>query len=203
MSIMTEHTKSDQTRHKILETGRRLVVKHGFGGVGLARILTESAVPKGSFYYYFASKEAFGEALLQDYVDGYLTRIDALIDGPGTAGAKLNSFWKAWLAHSGTEGIATQCLVVKLGAEVADLSDAMRQILNDGVGQFVQRLAALLRAGAEDGSVRVFEDPEATAQTLYATWLGAAILAKLAQNQTPLERALTETVRTLAPYSTA
>ena len=198
---MSEKGKSDVTRQKILETGRSLVVKHGFGDVGLARILTDSGVPKGSFYYYFASKEAFGEALLQDYVDDYLMRIDALIAGPGSAGDKLNSFWNAWLTRSGTEGLATQCLVVKLGAEVADLSDGMRRVLNDGVGQFVARLAALMREGAQDGSVRAFDNPEATAQTLYATWLGAAILAKLAQNQTPLLRALAETTDTLAPHT--
>ncbi|MCJ7874989.1 TetR/AcrR family transcriptional regulator [Phaeobacter sp. J2-8] len=190
---MDEQTKSDRKRQHILDTGRALVIKHGFGGVGIARLLTECNIPKGSFYYYFASKEAFGQALLADYVQDYLDRFDRLANGPGTAAEKLGAFWSGWLAQAGAEGIATQCLVVKLGAEVADLSDAMRVILNDGITEFVQRIATLLRQGASEGSLPRFSDPVATAQMLYAQWLGASILAKLSRSQTPLEQALQQT----------
>jgi TetR/AcrR family transcriptional repressor of nem operon len=195
---MTEQKKSDLTRQKILTAGRSLVSHHGFGAVGLARILKESDVPKGSFYYYFPSKEAFGQALLTDYVADYLGRVDALSKGPGTAHDKLTAFWSAWLTHAGAEGIASQCLVVKLGAEVADLSEDMRQVLDDGVAALVNRIAALLIQGAKDGSVVAIDDPQSTAQMLYAKWLGAAILAKLARDETPLRRALFETNKTLS-----
>lgn len=194
---MTEQRKSDLKRLDILATGRALVVRHGFGAVGIARILSECGIPKGSFYYYFSSKEDFGIALLEHYVEEYLARFDALIDSPGSARDRLDRFWSAWLAQADAEGIASQCLVVKLGAEVADLSEAMRGILNDGVAQLVRRIADLLRAGAEDGSLRPVEDPEATARMLYAKWLGAAILAKLDRSQTPLRQALAETQLTL------
>ncbi|KIN63231.1 Transcriptional regulator, TetR family [Sulfitobacter noctilucicola] len=199
---MSEQTKSDLKRQHILDTGRALVIKHGFGGVGIARLLSECNIPKGSFYYYFPSKDSFGQALLQDYVAEYLTRFDALVAGTGTAGTKLTTFWSAWLANTGTEGIATQCLVVKLGAEVADLSEDMRVILDDGVTRLVSRIADLLREGATDGSVRTFDDADATARMLYAKWLGAAILAKLSRTQIPLEQALVETVQRLAPHNT-
>ncbi|MGJ8556603.1 MAG: TetR family transcriptional regulator C-terminal domain-containing protein, partial [Sulfitobacter geojensis] len=103
---------------------------------------------------------------------------------------------------AGSEGIATQCLVVKLGAEVADLSEDMRVILDDGVDKLVTRIAGLLRDGVQDGTVRTFADPDATARMLYAKWLGAAILAKLSRTQTPLEQALAETSRHLSPHNT-
>ena len=195
---MTEQKKSDQTRQKILTAGRALISKHGFGAVGLARILKESGVPKGSFYYYFPSKEAFGHALLTDYVSDYLARIDALCAGPGSARDKLTAFWNAWLAQAGSEGIASQCLVVKLGAEVADLSEDMRCVLDDGVAMLVDKIAALLVQGAKDGSLIPVDDPQATAQMLYAKWLGAAILSKLSRDETPLRRALSETNSTLS-----
>jgi TetR/AcrR family transcriptional repressor of nem operon len=89
---MTQPTKSDQTRQRILSTRRDLVLQGGFGGIGLSRILSESGVPKGLFYYYFASKEALGCAMLDDYVTDYLSRMDTLMDGPGTAGEKLANF---------------------------------------------------------------------------------------------------------------
>ena len=76
-------------------------------------------------------------------------------------------------------GIASACLVVKLGSEVADLSETMRETLDQGVDALVARIAQLLRQGAEDGTVRVLEDPETTARMLYAKWLGAAVLAPI------------------------
>ncbi|MEQ6202265.1 TetR/AcrR family transcriptional regulator [Sulfitobacter sp. HNIBRBA2951] len=199
---MDEQTKSDRKRQHILDTGRDLVVKHGFGGVGIARLLSECSIPKGSFYYYFPSKDAFGEALLDDYVADYLDRFDRLTEGPGEAYAKLEKFWSAWLAQAGTEGIAGQCLVVKLGAEVADISQPMRVILDDGVTAFVTRIAALLRTGALDGSLPVFADPDKTARMLYAKWLGAAILAKLSCTQLPLQQALADTLDLLTHTKT-
>ncbi|UYV39432.1 TetR/AcrR family transcriptional regulator [Rhodobacteraceae bacterium D3-12] len=202
---MTETAKSDLTRKRILDAGHALVLRHGFSGVGLSRILSESGVPKGSFYYYFASKEAFGTALLADYVKSYLERVDALIAGPGPAGRKLDQFWDAWLAHSDdgtdakTAGIASECLVVKLGAEVADLSEDMRETLDRGVDALVGRIARLLRDGMQEGSVRPLDDPDCTARMLYAKWLGAAILAKLGRSDAALRMAREETSVQLSP----
>ena len=92
---MTEQKKSEQTRQKILTSGHALISKYGFGAAGLARILKQSGVPKGSFYYYFPSKEAFGHALLTDYVTNYLAQIDALCATQGSAHDKLTAFWSA------------------------------------------------------------------------------------------------------------
>lgn len=196
---MTEASKSDLTRKRIIEAGRGLLLRYGFSGVGLARILAESGVPKGSFYYYFESKEAFGAALLEDYIAGYLARFESLMASPGTAGDKLSRFWDAWMAQADHAGIASECLVVKLGAEIADLSGPMREILDSGVDALVERIAFLLREGAADGSLNRFDDPDATARMLYARWLGAAILAKLAQNNAPLRMARAETAAQLTP----
>ncbi len=189
---MTRKTKSEATRQTILSTGRRLVIKGGFGAMGLSALLKECGIPKGSFYHYFASKEAFGQAMLHDYVEDYITRVDAILAGQGTGAAKLLAFCTAWLDHDGTAGVVRNCLVVNLGAEVADLSDAMRQVLDDGVRELVARIASMMRAGVADGSLRLEGPPENAARLLYAQLLGAAILTKLSQDQGPLEAVLND-----------
>ena len=47
----------------------------GFTGMGLSELLKTAEVPKGSFYHYFRSKEAFGVALLENHYAGYLQRL--------------------------------------------------------------------------------------------------------------------------------
>ncbi|KAK0338617.1 hypothetical protein LTR94_037899, partial [Friedmanniomyces endolithicus] len=50
----------------------------GFSAVGLNEILATAGVPKGSFYHYFGSKDAFGEALLAKYFEDYLADMDRM-----------------------------------------------------------------------------------------------------------------------------
>lgn len=62
---------NSDTRQGILDAGHRIMAAKGFSAVGLNEILTAASVPKGSFYNDFSSKDAFGEALLDDYFADY------------------------------------------------------------------------------------------------------------------------------------
>lgn len=185
--MSSRHT---DTRQHILDTGNRIIAAKGFSCVGLAELLQASDVPKGSFYHYFKSKEAFGQALLQDYFDNYLGQLDTLLGMPGLDGkTRLLRYFGQWRSTQGQENCDEQkCLVVKLGAEVADLSEAMRLTLRDGTDRIIGRLAGCVSSGVADGSLPAL-DPLATARMLYQLWLGASLLAKLHRDESPLEHA--------------
>lgn len=184
------NVRHDNTRQHILETGNRIIAGKGFASVGLNEILTSAGVPKGSFYHYFESKEQYGEALLQDYFDRYLASIDTLLEAEAASGhERLMRYWQRWLDSQCAAGAEQKCLVVKLSAEVADLSDAMRITLRDGTDQIVARIAALIEAGVADGSLPPLE-PRSTAQMLYQLWLGASVLGKLHRNSNALDNAM-------------
>ena len=186
----------DDTRQHILETGHSIMASKGFSGVGLNEILQTAGVPKGSFYHYFKSKEHFGQSLLEEYFRSYLGTMAELFaarDVP--AKARLMEYWQAWLVNFCTPG-STQCLVVKLSAEVADLSETMRITLRDGTDRVMTSIAGCIEAGLDDGSLPPM-DARATATLLYELWLGASLLTKLHRNSEPLEQALTMTRRLL------
>ena len=190
--------KAEATRQQLLDSGHALVLRKGFVGVGLQELLTACNVPKGSFYHYFASKEAFGCALLEQYVADYGQRLQGLLAEHSSGRDRVMAYWQAWLGTAEHRGWAEDCLVVKLAAEVADLSEDMRRILNDGVSALVARIAAAVREGREDGSLPPGADAQALAQVLYQMWLGAALLAKLGRDRTPLHQALAATEHLLA-----
>ena len=190
--------KAEATRQQLLDSGHALVLRKGFVGVGLQELLTACNVPKGSFYHYFASKEAFGCALLEQYVADYSQRLQALLAEQSSGGDRVMAYWQAWLGTAEHRGWAEDCLVVKLAAEVADLSEDMRRILNDGVAALVARIAAAVREGREDGSLPPGADAQALAQVLYQMWLGAALLTKLGRDKAPLHQALAATQHLLA-----
>src|SRR5262249_12607377 len=54
------------TRRRLLEAGQQEVYLHGFHGASLGAILLRAQATKGAFFHYFASKNAFGYALVDE-----------------------------------------------------------------------------------------------------------------------------------------
>ncbi|WP_457108766.1 TetR/AcrR family transcriptional regulator [Methylobacterium sp. P5_C11] len=188
------------TRQSILDTAHRIVGAKGFSGVGLNEILAAAGVPKGSFYHFFGSKEAFGEALLADYFKEYLADIDATLAEPGLSHAeRLMNYWCKWQATQGSIDYQRKCLAVKLAAEVSDLSEPMRLALKSGTTRIIDRVTGAIEAGVAEGSLRVDGNPRATAETLYHVWLGASLMAKIERTDAPFDAAMKTTQRILNP----
>ena len=187
----------DDVKLHILKTGQQLIACKGFTGVGLTEMLKAAEIPKGSFYYYFESKEKYGTALLEYYFESYLERLDAVLGEPASpARARLMKYFSSWLETQGG-GTTDQCLVVKLTAEVCDLSEIMRATLRDGTERIVARLAACIAEGLADGSIAAGREPGQTALALYQLWLGASLLTKARRDCSALECALSETQQIL------
>jgi len=193
MASATAHPSTD-TRDNILASGQRLMAGKGFSAVGLNEILATAGVPKGSFYHYFGSKDAFGEALLEAYFDDYLADIDKTLARPGlTMAQRLMRYFSDWQESQSFLDCQGKCLAVKLGAEVADLSETMRAAMNRGTAGIVARLAAAIEAGAADGSLSVDGEPALVAQSLYQLWLGASVMVKIVRSLQPFESAMNTT----------
>lgn len=189
--------KTNDTRQHILDVGYQLVVSKGFTNVGLSELLKTADVPKGSFYHYFKSKEQFGEALINDYFADYSQRIhDLFADQHCTAYQRLMRYWQYWYEQSEGQCHAQRCLVVKLSAEVADLSDAMRIALLNGANAIIRAIAQCIEQGVNEGSIHV-QHSQLTAELLYNLWIGASLLSKLRQDNQGLAQALLTTEQIL------
>lgn len=187
-----------ETRLKILDSAKVLIAGRGFSAVGLSEILSAAAVPKGSFYHWFRSKEQFGEALLEHHFESYLVEVDACLFAAGqTAPQRLLAFFSQWHASQSGNYLQARCLVVKLSAEVCDLSEAMRVVLERGTARVIDRLASCLAEGIATGELAACPEPAEVAQQLYQQWLGATLLSRVQRSAAPLDKALAQTVRWL------
>ncbi|TWC62841.1 TetR/AcrR family transcriptional regulator [Herbaspirillum sp. SJZ099] len=191
-----------ENKRNILMAGRAIIAQKGFSGVGLSEILAAAEIPKGSFYHYFGSKEQYGRELIEHYVEGYLELLGKVL-GDHSYGAsgreRLLTYWGYWLESQCCQEFEQRCLVVKLSAEVADLSDDMREALHEGTGRFIARIAGCIEDGIADGSLHTVLEPLATATMLYQLWLGASLLSKLSRDRVPMESAMHVTRRVLVP----
>ncbi|MGS6269660.1 TetR/AcrR family transcriptional regulator, partial [Enterobacter hormaechei] len=62
----TESTYTD-TRNDLIRSGLELLTQNGFLSTGVDAIVKNASVPKGSFYYYFKSKEEYAQTVLSAY----------------------------------------------------------------------------------------------------------------------------------------
>ena len=193
---LTMNTVSEVSaqREHILKVAQNIIGRKGYAAVGLTEILTEAKVPKGSFYYYFKSKDAFGEALLKHYFDGYLAEMDNILGSPGKTNAELlMSYWLYWQNAQESFDCQGKCLAVKLGAEVSDLSESMRLALSTGTAGIINRLSKTIAGGVADGSLSIKSNARDLALMLYQLWLGASLMCKITRNNAPLENAMAAT----------
>ena len=125
-------------------------------------------------------------------MDNYQVRLNEVWSSDQSAYQKLIGYFKLWIEDPETQcGWADSCLIVKLAAEVADLSENMRSIMSAGVDDVIQRIAGLIVLGKQDQSIQADTDASTLAQVIYQ--MGAALLSKLKKDKTPLHQALRAT----------
>jgi TetR/AcrR family transcriptional repressor of nem operon len=189
----TVSLNQDLPKH-ILSVAQKIIGAKGYSAVGLTEILTTANVPKGSFYHYFKSKDAFGEAMLNQYFEDYLGELDDILNSPDKSMAEcLISYWEHWKETQESFNCQGKCLAVKLAAEVVDLSEAMRLALQAGTAGIIDRLQNAIAMGIADGSLKIEDDANKLAHTLYQLWLGASLMAKITRTKKPLDNAMSAT----------
>jgi TetR/AcrR family transcriptional repressor of nem operon len=186
--------KGERTRRRILDTARGLFHSRGYTNTSMDDIVRKSRVTKGNLYYYFASKEALGHAVVEDTIaEQFGGGADPAHGDPIEQVVAMFRRSERALADERCKG---GCLFGNLALEVSDLHDGLRRKLDEAFSAWETRLATLLQAGVRDGVLTPGLDPRATARFLVATLEGGILLAKVKRNVAPL-KACTATVEHL------
>src|SRR5271157_329323 len=117
----------ETTKDKILAHGAQIIHQKGFKNTGIQEILYNAGVPKGSFYFYFKSKEDFGLEIIDYFnaiINGIFTRYlnDKKIP-PLKRLEKLFDFYEAAFQKS---GYSLGCPIGNLSLELADTNERLR-----------------------------------------------------------------------------
>jgi AcrR family transcriptional regulator len=76
MGIIKEY---DERRNEILDVAERLFHEKGYQKCTVNDILKEVAIAKGTFYYYFKSKEEVMDAIVSRYTDIVISRVEEIL----------------------------------------------------------------------------------------------------------------------------
>ncbi|MCK6391234.1 MAG: TetR/AcrR family transcriptional regulator [Azonexus sp.] len=175
------------TREALLQAGLARLTEKGFSATGLEEILSQVGVPKGSFYHYFASKEAFGLALIDRYAAYFADKLDRFLLNPGRRPLdRLRDFVDHAKAGMARHDFQRGCLIGNLGQEMGALPGAFRQRLIDVFNDWQQRVAACLALAVEAGEIPPTADCQRLASAFWIGWEGAVLRAKLEGSAEPL-----------------
>lgn len=176
------------TRELLLRCGMEIFAEQGFAATGIDAVLKRVSVPKGSFYHYFESKEAFGQAVLQRYANYFARKLDHwLLDEAELPLQRLCNFVNDAKAGMTKYQFRRGCLVGNLGQEVNVLPESFRNELEDVLLDWQRRLATCLRQAASQRQIGVDSDCDALAAYFWIGWEGAVMRARLVRDAGPLE----------------
>ncbi|WP_236248184.1 acrylate utilization transcriptional regulator AcuR [Pseudomonas mosselii] len=177
-----------ETLEMLLRCGMEILTEQGFAATGIEAVLKRVQVPKGSFYHYFDSKEAFGQAVLQRYADYFAQKLERNFgDLSASPLQRLSNFVEEAKAGMARYQFRRGCLVGNLGQEVLVLPDSFREQLELTLQDWEQRLAACLEQAVVLGEVPSRHDCKALAAYFWVGWEGAVLRARLTQNVRPLD----------------
>lgn len=177
-----------ETKEKLLRAGVAILTQKGFAAVGLDEILRAVGVPKGSFYHYFASKDAFGLALIDAYAAYFAAKLDrCFTDETRSPLQRLADFVADAKAGMARHGFRRGCLVGNLGQEMGVLPEAFRARLHGVFLDWQARTALCLEAARNAGEIAPDEDCASLAAMFWIGWEGAVLCAKLERSADPLD----------------
>lgn len=179
-----------ETKQRLLAAGLQLMLEHGYNGLGIQQILSDTGVPKGSFYHHFESKEDFALQV----VDAYVADVHALLEATLSNGRRaplerVRGFFENVRELYEAQGYLG-CLLGALGQELAGASEVFRRKIDGCVATIAQRLAVCLEEARKRGDLPATTNTVQMAEVLVDAWEGAALRTRLARTGQPLEAVL-------------
>lgn len=181
-------TAPAETRKLIIQAGVAQLTEKGVAATGIDQILKQVGVPKGSFYHYFANKEAFLLEVVAAYGDYFARKLDKHFHNRKRRPlSRLQSFFDDAQDGMTRHDFKRGCLIGNLGQEVSVLSDELRNKVEAVLQDWEQRLALCLEEAKESGQLASTCDTAAEASYFWSGWEGAVMRARLKQNTAPME----------------
>jgi len=177
-----------ETRVALLRAGVEILTEKGFSATGIDEILRRVGVPKGSFYHYFGSKEAFGVELIENYANYFARKLDRwLLDESYPALERIAHFVADARAGMQRHGFRRGCVIGNLGQEMGALPETYREKLAGVFADWESRLARCLESARIEETIAGTTDCTAQARFFWIGWEGAVLRAKLELSAEPLD----------------
>lgn len=181
-------TGESKKKIELLEKGAQIIHHKGFNNTGINEILKAARVPKGSFYFYFKSKEDFGLQVIDFLMAGNFMRVaDIHITAPGIPYLeKLRNFFNGFLRYFEKNEYIGGCPIGNFVLEMADLNENFRLKLKKALADMTKKVALFLEKAKQNGELPTNFNAEANAEFILNSWEGALMRLKVEKGSAPM-----------------
>jgi TetR/AcrR family transcriptional repressor of nem operon len=176
------------TREEIIRKGAELIHAQGFNATGLQQILQAVGIPKGSFYFYFKSKEDFGLEII-DYFNAIIGVIfnRYLSDKKIPPLRRLEKLFEYYETAFQKNGSALGCPIGNLSLELADTNERLRVHLGGVIETLIAQIELCLKEAQRDKSLPAKLNTADTAHFVFHGFEGAVLHMKVVKSIEPFQ----------------
>lgn len=195
---MARPNKSEHTKERLIEQGIQILSEQGYHGTGIKQILDAVKVPKGSFYNYFGSKEAFAAEIIDTYSMTAIEHFEAFVEGSSDDPVTIiKQLYGLLIDYFEQQDCERGCLIGSMAAEIGGSSDVCQQSLQNTVTRWRDKFIALIERGQHEGYFRNDLSAHDLSDLFWNVWEGGILRMKIEGNSEPLKRALDQTLDNL------
>jgi len=196
MSLVTR-TPDATARERLLDAADQLMWQRGFEAAGVAELCTLADAPRGSFYYWWPSKQALALAMIERAWE----RLRAALFEPAfgremTFTDQLDEYVTLLTAHLERAKRSTACVAGcrfgNLAAELSTRDEEVRTAIEAVFVDMERIFASALAKAVASGELDDHLDPADAAEALCAHMEGLMILAKARNEPQILHRLRTD-----------
>jgi len=173
-------------REEIIRRGAELIHAQGFHATGLKQILQAVGIPKGSFYFYFKSKDDFGLEII-DYFQAAISGIFRryLNDKKIPPLRRLDNLFEYYETAFQKNGSARGCPIGNLSLELADSNERLRFHLGIVIDALVAQIELCLQDARRDKSLPADLNTAEAARFVFHGFEGAVLHMKVVKSIEP------------------
>jgi TetR/AcrR family transcriptional repressor of nem operon len=191
--------RRSDAKQKLLAAAFELFLENSYGGVSVDEICERAKVLKGSFYYFFRTKEDIAVAACEDHWRARQSELDRLFSPQVKPLERLSKWcdyvYQAQKDKSRKHGRVCGCPTHSIGVELATQQEKIRTKAEEMMSRTVQFLERAIVDAKREGLVSA-ENANAAAQQVYSFVIGTIAQAKI-QNDVEVLHHLEPTVRAI------
>jgi TetR/AcrR family transcriptional repressor of nem operon len=177
------------TKEALLQHGMATFTEQGFSTIGIDAILKQVGVPKGSFYYYFKSKEDFGLQVIARYDEYFCGKLFRHLNQRSVpAIERLTLFVDDACRGMEKYQFRRACLIGNFAQEANLLSDTIVTALEASLQNWIELLTRCFEEAKEQGALDPEIDCHAYAEFFWTGWEGAIMRSRITKTTQTLHQ---------------
>ena len=174
--------KGEESRQRLIECAAELFWKNGYSATGISEILKQTGLPKGSFYFYFKSKDDLATAVTEYYQKILLEQFRS---------SSQRNDWESFIEEifdylfgRATGQTFAGCPYAVMGMETALSKPAVASVFMEGLKKFEQIFQeVLLYSGLSPDHAKILS------QRMLSIYQGYLLLERISNNTSFLKNA--------------